>query len=408
MSLIVQKYGGTSVGSPERILNVARRVVATQQAGNSVVVVVSAMSGVTDGLIKLAKQVSGMPTDREMDVLLATGEQTTIALTAMAINALGGKAVSLTGAQAGILTDGLHTKAKIANISPRQIRKHLNEGFICIVAGFQGQTLHGQITTLGRGGSDLTAIAIAASLKAKMCEIYTDVDGVYTCDPRIVPDAKKLDVIYYDELLEMASSGSKVMQSRSVEFAKKFKVPFEVRSSFNTNRGTIVKEEPIGLENVVVRGISIERNQAKVTITNVPDKPGTASRIFTALSDAHVIIDVIVQNVSVSGTTDISFTMNSDELAKMGSLIDDVAAEIGAGPVIKKGGIAKLSVVGIGMRSHSGVAAKLFECLGNGGVNIQMISTSEIKIAVIIDEDKIENAAKITHAAFGLSDAVQG
>ena len=405
MPLIVQKYGGTSVGNPERILNVARRVVATQQAGNSVVVVVSAMSGVTDGLIKLAKQVSGAPTDREMDVLLATGEQTTIALTAMAINALGGKAVSLTGAQAGILTDGLHTKAKIANISPRQIRKHLNEGFICIVAGFQGQTLHGHITTLGRGGSDLTAIAIAAALKAKMCEIYTDVDGVYTCDPRVVPDAKKLDVIYYDELLEMASSGSKVMQSRSVEFAKKFKVPFEVRSSFNTNRGTIVKEEPIGLENVVVRGISIERNQAKVTITNVPDKPGTASRIFTALSDAHVIIDVIVQNVSVSGTTDISFTMSADELAKMGSLIDDVAAEIGAGTVIKKGGIAKLSVVGIGMRSHSGVAAKLFECLGHGGVNIQMISTSEIKIAVIIDEDKIESAAKLAHVTFGLSDA---
>jgi len=405
MPLIVQKYGGTSVGNPERILNVARRVVETQKAGNSVVVVVSAMSGVTDGLIKLARQVSGAPTDREMDVLLATGEQTTIALTAMAINALGGKAVSLTGAQAGILTDGIHTKAKIANISPRQIRKHLNEGFICIVAGFQGQTLQGHITTLGRGGSDLTAIAIAAALKAKMCEIYTDVDGVYTCDPRVVPGAKKLDVIYYDELLEMASSGSKVMQSRSVEFAKKFKVPFEVRSSFNTNRGTIVKEEPIGLENVVVRGISIERNQAKVTITNVPDKPGTASRIFTALSDAHVIIDVIVQNVSVSGATDISFTMNGDELAKLGSLIDDVAAEIGAGNVIKKGGIAKLSVVGIGMRSHSGVAAKLFECLGHGGVNIQMISTSEIKIAVIIDEDKIEHAAKLAHEAFGLSEA---
>jgi aspartate kinase len=231
------------------------------------------------------------------------------------------------------------------------------------------------------------------------------VDGVYTCDPRVVPDARKLDVIYYDELLEMASSGSKVMQSRSVEFAKKFKVPFEVRSSFNTNRGTIVKEEPNGLENVVVRGISIERNQAKVTITNVPDKPGTASRIFAALAEAHVIIDVIVQNISVSGTTDISFTMNADELQKLGSLIDDVAREIGAGTVLKKGAIAKLSVVGIGMRSHSGVAAKLFECLGNGGVNIQMISTSEIKIAVIIDEDKIESAAKLAHEAFGLAAA---
>ena len=405
MPLVVQKYGGTSVGNPERILNVARRVVETQQAGNSVVVVVSAMSGVTDGLIKLARQVSDQPTDREMDVLLATGEQTTIALTAMAIHSLGAKAISLTGAQAGIITDGLHTKAKIANITPRQIRKHLNEGYICIVAGFQGQTLQGHITTLGRGGSDLTAIAIAAALKAKMCEIYTDVDGVYTCDPRVVPDARKLETIDYDELLEMASSGSKVMQSRSVEFAKKFKVPFEVRSSFNTNRGTIVKEEPLGLENVVVRGISIERNQAKVTITNVPDKPGTASRIFTALAEANVIIDVIVQNVSVSGTTDISFTMNGDELEKLGGMIDAVAREIGAGEVTKKKGVAKLSVVGIGMRSHSGVAAKLFECLGHGGVNIQMISTSEIKIAVIIDESKIEAAAKLAHEAFGLSAA---
>ena len=403
MALIVQKYGGTSVGNPERILNVARRVLATQQAGNSVVVVVSAMSGVTDGLIKLAKEVSSSPAEREMDVLLATGEQTTIALTAMAIHALGGKAVSLTGAQAGIITSGVHTKAKIANIAPRQVRKFLNEGNVCIVAGFQGQTLEGQITTLGRGGSDLTAIAIAAALKADMCEIYTDVDGVYTCDPRVVPDARKIDVIAYDELLEMASSGSKVMQSRSVEFAKKFKVPFEVRSSFNNNRGTIVKEESIGLENVVVRGISLERKQAKVTITQVPDKPGTASRIFTALSKANVIIDVIVQNVSVSGTTDISFTMGADELEKLGPVIDRVSKEVHAGQVIKKSGIAKLSVVGIGMRSHSGVAATLFECLGNGGVNIQMISTSEIKIAVIIDEDQIEHAAKLTHAAFGLA-----
>jgi aspartate kinase len=405
MPLVVQKYGGSSVGNPERILNVARRVVETQRAGNSVVVVVSAMSGVTDNLIRLAREVSPAPADREMDVLLATGEQTTIALTSMAINSLGAKAVSLTGAQAGIFTDGIHTKAKIANISPRQIRKHLNEGFICIVAGFQGQTLQGRITTLGRGGSDLTAIAVAAALRADNCEIYTDVDGVFTCDPRVVPEARKIDVIAYDELLEMASSGSKVMQSRSVEFAKKFKVPFEVRSSFNTNRGTIVKEETPGLENVVVRGISIERNQAKVTITNVPDKPGTASRIFTALADANVIIDVIVQNISVSGSTDISFTMNADELAKLGSLIEDVAKEISAGKVLKKSGIAKLSVVGIGMRSHSGVAAKLFECLGAGGVNIQMISTSEIKIAVIIDEAKIEEAAKLTHAAFGLSEA---
>ena len=405
MGLIVQKYGGTSVGTPDRILNVARRVLATQQAGNSVVVVVSAMSGVTDGLIKLSREVSASPTDREMDVLLATGEQTTIALTAMAINSLGGKAVSLTGAQAGIITNGIHTKAKIANIAPRKVRSYLKEGYVCIVAGFQGQTLEGQITTLGRGGSDLTAIAIAAAVKADICEIYTDVDGVYTCDPRVVPEARKIDVIAYDELLEMASSGSKVMQSRSVEFAKKFKVPFEVRSSFNTNRGTIVKEESIGLENVVVRGVSIERKQAKVTITNVPDKPGSASRIFVALAASNVIIDVIVQNVSVSGSTDISFTMSADDMEKLGSVIDRVAAEVGAGEVIKKSGIAKLSVVGIGMRSHSGVAATLFECLGNGGINIQMISTSEIKIAVIIDEAQIESAAKLAHAAFGLAEA---
>jgi len=405
MALVVQKYGGTSVGAPDRIQNVARRVIATQQAGNSVVVVVSAMSGVTDNLIKLAKQVSTAPTERELDVLLSTGEQTTIALTAMAINAMGGKAISVTGAQAGIITDGIHTKAKIANISPRQIRKYLADGFICIVAGFQGQTLQGQITTLGRGGSDLTAIAIAAAIKADNCEIYTDVDGIYTCDPRIVPDAKKIDVIAYDELLEMASSGSKVMQSRSVEFAKKFKVPFEVRSSFNTNRGTIVKEETPGLENVVVRGVSVERNQAKVTIPNVPDRPGLASRIFNALAEAQVVIDVIVQNVSKTGTTDISFTLNRDELEKISPTLDGIVKDIGASPLVKQDGIAKLSVVGIGMRSHSGVAARLFEALGQGGVNIQMISTSEIKIAVIIDEAKIVEAANLAHSAFGLAEA---
>ncbi len=403
--LIVQKFGGTSVGTPERIVNVARRILATQQAGHSVVAVVSAMSGVTNQLIELARAVSARPADREMDVLLSTGEQTTIALTAMAINSLGGRAVSLTGAQAGILTDHIHTKAKISNLSPRQIRRHLDAGEIVIVAGFQGQTLEGQITTLGRGGSDLTAIAVAGAIQADNCEIYTDVDGIYTCDPRVVPDARKIDTIYYDELLEMASSGSKVMQSRSVEFAKKFKVPFEVRSSFNNNRGTVVKEETPGLENVVVRGVSLERKQAKVTISNVPDTPGTASRIFTALADGSVVIDVIVQNISVSGATDISFTLAQDELDKISPTLDSVIAEIGAGPMIQQGGIAKLSIVGIGMRSHSGVAAKLFECLGNGGINIQMISTSEIKTAVIIDESDIEKAANLAHAAFGLAES---
>jgi len=405
MALIVQKYGGTSVGNPERITNVAKRLLETQRAGNSVVAVVSAMSGVTDSLIKLAREVSANPTEREMDVLLSTGEQTTMALTAMAIQSMGGKAVSLTGAQAGIVTNGVHTKAKISNITPDQIKKHLDRGEIVIVAGFQGETSEGAITTLGRGGSDLTAIALASAVEADACQIFTDVDGVYTCDPRVVPTAKKIEEISYDEMLEMASSGSKVMQSRSVEFAKKFGVTFEVRSSFNNNPGTTVKEESAGMEQVVVRGVSVERNQAKVTVSQVPDKPGCAARLFTALADAHVMIDVIVQNVSASGTTDISFTMNRDELEKIGDLLDRVASEIGAGKVSKQDGIAKLSVVGIGMRTHSGVAAKLFEALAKGGINIQMISTSEIKIAVILDEEKIADAAKLAHTAFGLDAA---
>jgi aspartate kinase len=405
MPLIVQKYGGTSVGNPERILNVARRLLETQREGNSVIAVVSAMSGVTDSLIKLAREVSSKPTEREMDVLLSTGEQTTMALTAMAIQSMGGKAVSLTGAQAGIITNGVHTKAKISNVTPDQIKKHLDAGEIVIVAGFQGETSDGDITTLGRGGSDLTAIALASAVEADACQIFTDVDGVYTCDPRIVPTAKKIEAISYDEMLEMASSGSKVMQSRSVEFAKKFGVTFEVRSSFNNKPGTTVKEESEGMEQVVVRGVSVERNQAKVTVTQVPDKPGCAARLFTALADAHVMIDVIVQNVSAAGSTDISFTMNRDELEKIGDLVDRVATEIRAGKVSKQDGIAKLSVVGIGMRTHSGVAAKLFEALAKGGINIQMISTSEIKIAVILDEEKIADAAKLAHTAFGLDAA---
>jgi aspartate kinase len=403
MSIVVQKYGGTSVGTTERIQNVARRIIATQEAGHSVVAVVSAMSGVTDNLIKMAREVSsGAPAEREMDVLLSTGEQTTIALTAMAINAMGKKAVSLTGAQAGIITDGFHTKAKIANITPKQIHQFLDDGYIVIVAGFQGEAADGTITTLGRGGSDLTAIAIASVLKSSACQIFTDVDGVYTCDPRIVPHAKRIPEIAYDEMLEMASSGSKVMQSRSVEFAKKFGVVFEVRSSFNQNPGTIVKEENSGMENVVIRGVSVERNQAKVTIVQVPDKPGTAARIFTALAGANIVVDMIVQNVSVKGTTDISFTLNKDELPKAKEALTPIAREIDAVDLIAQDGIAKLSVVGIGMRSHSGVAAKLFESLSAGGINIQMISTSEIKIAVILDENLVNQAANLAHEAFGL------
>jgi aspartate kinase len=404
MSVIVQKYGGTSVGNPSRILNVARRVIATLQEGHQVVVVVSAMSGVTDGLIKLAKEVCAdtLPPERELDMLLATGEQTTIALTAMALHNLGQKAVSLTGAQAGIITDGVHTKAKIRNITPDKIHALLNAGNVVVVAGFQGETDAGETTTLGRGGSDLTAIAIASAIDADLCQIYTDVDGVYTCDPRIVKNARKIQEISYDEMLEMASSGSKVMQSRSVEFAKKFGVPFEVRSSFSNNPGTIVKEETMSMEQVVIRGVSIERNQAKITVTQVADRPGTASRLFKALADASIMIDMIVQNVSLAGTTDISFTLNKDELPKAQRAVEPLLPEIGK-EMVAQDGIAKLSVVGIGMRSHSGVAAKLFEALSQGGINIQMISTSEIKIAVVIDEAKAAEAANLAHEAFGLA-----
>jgi len=402
VSLIVQKFGGTSVGSTERIRNVAQRVLATQREGHQVVVVVSAMSGVTDNLIRLAREVSPSPTEREMDVLLATGEQTTIALTAMAINALGGKAVSLTGAQAGITTDGVHTKAKIANITPAQLHGHLDAGNICIVAGFQGETADHSITTLGRGGSDLTAIALAAATKADLCQIFTDVDGVYTADPRIVPTARKIQEISYDEMLEMASTGSKVMQSRSVEFAKKFGVLFEVRSSFNQNPGTLVKEETMSMENVVIRGVSVDRNQAKITLSHVPDHPGVAARIFNAISEAGINVDMIVQNVSTADTTDISFTVHRDELPKVETTLRPLVEEVGAKGFTAVDGIAKLSVVGIGMRSHSGVAAALFDFLSKGGINIQMISTSEIKISVIIDEDKIVEAANLAHEGFKL------
>ena len=403
MSLIVQKYGGTSVGNPERIKNVARRIIATQEEGHRVVAVVSAMSGVTDSLIKLARECSPAPEEREMDVLLATGEQTTIALTAMAINAMGKKAVSLTGAQAGIVTDGVHTKAKIADLTPKQLKQYLDDGYICIVAGFQGQTKDHRITTLGRGGSDLTAIAIAAAVKADLCQIFTDVDGVYTCDPRVVPTAKKLDEISFDEMLEMASSGSKVMQSRSVEFAKKFGVVFEVRSSFNQNPGTIVKEETKSMEAVVVRGVSIEKNQAKVTVCRAPDRPGTAAQVFNAIAAAGISIDMIVQNVSHEGTTDISFTLSKDELAKVEAALAPVVKSVGAVGLESRSGIAKLSVIGVGMKSHSGVAAKMFEALSKAGINIQMISTSEIKTAVIVDEAKIAEGANAVHEAFGLA-----
>ncbi len=403
MALIVQKYGGTSVANPERIRNVARRALETQRAGNKVVVVVSAMSGVTDNLIRMSKEVSREPTEREMDVLLATGEQTTIALTAMAVNDLGGKGVSLTGAQAGIATDGVHTKARISTITPDAVHQMLNDGHVVIIAGFQGKTADGQITTLGRGGSDLTAIAMAGAIRADLCQIFTDVDGVYTCDPRVVKVATKIPEISYDEMLEMASSGSKVMQSRSVEFAKKFGVRFEVRNSMNNNPGTLVKEETPGMESVVVRGVSLERSQAKVTIDDVPDRPGVSAAIFGAIAQANIMIDMIVQNVSFDGITDISFTLSTADLPKAEAALKNVVSSLGDGVELRtQSGIAKLSVVGIGMRSHSGVASKMFKALADASANILMISTSEIKVAVIVEESEIEKAAQAVHTAFGL------
>ncbi|CAN5478015.1 aspartate kinase [soil metagenome] len=406
MPLIVQKYGGTSVGTAERIRNVARRIMATQDEGHQVVAVVSAMSGVTNALVSLANDVTGPdidPTERELDVLLATGEQQTIALTAMAINAMGGKAVSLTGAQAGITTDGVHTRARIDNIEPGEIHRLLEAGNICIVAGFQGIDRLGRVTTLGRGGSDLSAIAIAAALKADHCQILTDVDGVYTCDPRVVPQSRKITQIAYEEMLEMASSGSKVMQNRAVEFANKFGVRFEVCSSLNTTPGTLVTEENKSMESVVIRGVSLERGQAKITIENVADQPGVASQIFQALADAGTNIDMIVQNVSKTGIADISFTLHSNDLRRANAAVQPVLDALGGGAVVtSQAGIAKLSAVGIGMRSHSGVAAEMFGALADAGINIQMISTSEIKIAVTIEEAEADRAANVVHDAFKL------
>jgi aspartate kinase len=403
MRLIVQKYGGTSVGTAERIRNVAQRLMETQGSGCRVVGVISAMAGVTDNLIKLARELSSHPTARELDIVLATGERAATALTAMTINALGGRAISLTGAEAGILTDRNHTKARIANISPKQIHELLADDYIVLVAGFQGQTPDGETTTLGRGGSDLSAIALAGALNADACQIFTDVDGVFTCDPRIVTDAKKLDEIAYDELLEMASAGSKVMQSRAVEFAKKFGVEFEVCSSLKSNAGTFAKEESANMEDVVVRGVSVDRNQAKLTISGVRDQPGIAGSIFSIIAASHIIVDMIVQSAPIEGITDLSFTIHEDELDNARQILMPVVNQIGATKLRTASGMAKLSVVGIGMRSHSGVAARLFECLGKGGINIQLISTSEIKIAVVIDGKDIERAAQLTHEEFGLA-----
>src|SRR5947207_1626070 len=401
--LIVQKYGGTSVANTDRIRSVAARLGGDREEGDEIVVVVSAMSGGTGNLIKLAKEIMPLPSEREMDVLLATGEQTTIALTAMALHALDINAVSLTGAQAGIKTDGVHTKAKIQNITPKRIHQYLDRGNVVIVAGFQGETPDGHITTLGRGGSDLTAIALAASLKADLCQIYTDVDGVYTADPRIVPGARKLPEISYDEMLELAGSGAKVMQLRSVEIAKKFGVVFEVRSSLNDNPGTIVKEETRSMEKIVVRGVALDKNQAKVTLVGVPDRPGVAAKVFRALADTSISVDMIIQNVSHGSDpplTDLSFTVEKPDVEKARAAIGASRTDVGFNEVIIDDQIGKLSVVGVGMRTHSGIAATMFETLAREGINIEMISTSEIKISVLVEASKGEQALRAVHDAF--------
>ena len=403
MALIVQKYGGSSVKDTERIKNVAKRVAAFRQKGDQIVVVVSAMGGGTDNLIRLASEINKQPSEREMDMLLATGEQATIALLAMALHSLDLEAVSLTGAQAGIITDEVHTKAKIKNISPREVHAMLDAENVVIVAGFQGMTPDGRITTLGRGGSDLTAIALASTLEADICQIYTDVDGVFTADPNLVSDGRKLNEISYDEMLELSSLGARVMQSRSVEFAKKFNVTFEVRSSLNNNHGTIVKEETDSMEGVLARGVSLDENQAKVTLVGVPDKPGMAARIFSALAKGAINVDMIVQNIShgsATPATDMSFTIDKPDLPKALKVIEGLNREIEFTEVISDEGIAKVSVVGVGMRTHSGIAAKVFETLAAGGINIEMISTSEIKISVVVESEKGEAATQQLHDAF--------
>jgi aspartate kinase len=407
MALIVQKFGGTSVGSIDRIRNVAARMKRTRDEGNQVIGVVSAMSGVTDKLIGMAKELGENPSERELDVLLATGEQQSIALVAMALHELGVEAASITGRQAGIFTTGSHTRGRISNMDPSLMKRFIEEGKTLVVAGFQGITVDGMVHTLGRGGSDLTAIAVAAAMKADVCQILTDVDGVYTCDPRVVKNARKLPEISYDEMLEMASSGSKVMQSRSVEFAKKFGVIFEVRSSLNDNPGTLVLEEHPNMENVVIRGISIERSQARVTISGIPDLPGMSGKILGVLADAEINLDMIVSNTSNDDCLSRhSFTMHSSDLGKAQAALKPVLAELSPNAEIQtEAGIAKLSAVGIGMRSHSGVAATMFKALGDKGINIGMISTSEIKIAVTVDEVHIEDAARAVHDAFGLDKA---
>ncbi len=405
MALIVQKYGGTSVGSPERIRNVAQRVAKYKAQGHQVVVVVSAMSGETNRLIALAKEIQKHPDPRELDVVISTGEQVTIGLLAMALKEAGLEAKSYTGAQVKILTDSAFTKARIVSIDEQNIRTDLANGNVVVVAGFQGMDEAGNITTLGRGGSDTTGVAIAAALRADECQIYTDVDGVYTTDPRMVPEARRLKTITFEEMMEMASLGSKVLQIRSVEFAGKYKVKLRVLSSFaEEGEGTLITfEEGNKMEQAIISGIAFNRDEAKITVRGVPDKPGIAYQILGPVSEAHIDVDMIIQNVGVDGLTDFSFTVHRNEFAKaMDILKHKVQPHIGARDVIGDNKTAKVSVVGVGMRSHVGIASKMFRTLAEEGINIQMISTSEIKISVVIDEKYLELAVRVLHKAFDL------
>jgi aspartate kinase len=401
MALVVQKYGGTSVATPELIRRVAERVVRRHRQGDRMVVVVSAMGDSTDQLQALADKVSRHPAEREMDMLMASGERISMSLLAMAISDMGVEAVSMTGGQSGIITDSVHQSARITELKPQRLMAELETGRIIIVAGFQGVTDDEEETTLGRGGSNLTAVALAYALKADVCEMNTDVDGIYTADPRIVPDARKLDVVSPDEMLELASSGARVLQSRSVEFAKNYQVMVAVRSSFNDNPGTLIKEME-GMEKVVVRGIAHDTSEAKITVRHVSDRPGSAAVLFGALAERLVNVDVILQNTSEAGRTDMSFTVNENGLGKALEVCQNIKEEIGAAEVLADSDIAKVSVVGVGMKSHPGVAATAFKALADAGINIQMISSSEIKISCVVSRSDCEEAVRVLHAAFEL------
>ncbi len=403
MALVVQKYGGTSVGDLDRIRNVARRVARYRQEGHDVVVVVSAMAGTTDRLLQMAHDLAELPDERELDVLLATGEQVTIALLAIALNAMGVSAVSMTGFQCRVLTDASHTKARISQVETEGLQTALAQGKVVVVAGFQGvDPATGSITTLGRGGSDTSAVAVAAALGADACEIYTDVDGVYTTDPNVCERARKLRRISYDEMLELASVGAKVLQIRSVEFAKKYGVPIHVRSSFSDDEGTWVVEESEEMEQVVVAGVAYDRNEAKVSVRGVPDRPGIAAKIFGALAERNIVVDMIVQDVGEGDRASMTFTVPKADLKRALTVIEPVAEELGATHVEADPGIAKVSIVGVGMRSHAGVAAQMFEALSREGINVLMISTSEIKVSCVIEEKYTELAVRVLHSAFGL------